>query len=127
MAALLLGVMLGWGLNVPIVKAMAEVMDVVWVAVVRMGAAACTLSLVLLMRLAQRSAALASTARKRALVSSSTGACGSNSLSAAASGGSASSASPSSTMLSGRKGSSRPSSGLRFSATRASFRVSQPF
>lgn len=49
-AALLLGVMLGWGLNVPIVKAMAEVMDVVWVAVVRMGSAAITLSLVLLLR-----------------------------------------------------------------------------
>ncbi len=50
MAALLLSVMLAWGLNVPIVKAMTEVMDVVWVAVVRMGSAAFTLTLVLLLR-----------------------------------------------------------------------------
>jgi drug/metabolite transporter (DMT)-like permease len=50
MAALLLGVMLFWGLNVPIVKAMAEVMDVVWVAVVRIGSATLTLTAVLLLR-----------------------------------------------------------------------------
>lgn len=50
MTALLLLVMLGWGLNLPIVKALTSVMDVVWVAVVRMASASVTLTVVVLLR-----------------------------------------------------------------------------
>ena len=50
MTALLLLVMLGWGLNLPIVKALTSVMDVVWVAVVRMASASLTLTAVVLLR-----------------------------------------------------------------------------
>lgn len=48
--ALLLVVMMAWGLNIPAVKALTGVIDVVWVGIVRLCAAALVLTICLLVR-----------------------------------------------------------------------------
>lgn len=49
-SALLLLVMMSWGLNIPAVKALTGVMDVVWVGAIRLLAASVTLTACLLLR-----------------------------------------------------------------------------
>lgn len=49
-SALLMLVMMAWGLNIPAVKALAGVMDVVWVGTIRLLAASIVLTLCLLLR-----------------------------------------------------------------------------